>query len=300
MTSDPGYVSMQTYAPDNCGHGEVISSYLQQNRDYYVNVAKPGWVAYTYPHPVHSQFSGGGGGPTPTPNPTPTPVPTPTPIAGTIVIGNQSVFQTVDSGNGNWLNAQGANLSQAATLQTLSLYIGTASGNLILGVCDATGPSGGPGKLVASSASFVPKSGWNTVPVQAPVLLQPGAYWLIYLPSSNSLSFVKAIAGNGNKDGAYTFAPMPSIFPAVASADPNQWSFYATLSAVAPTPTPVPTPTPTPVPTPTPTPVPTPVPTPTPSPTFKAWQSKLTAFYLTNPSLAKLQSWLAANPPTAD
>ena len=56
-TSDPSYVSTQTYLPDNCGNGEVIATYLQQNRDYFVNVARPSWTPYTYPHPLHAQYA---------------------------------------------------------------------------------------------------------------------------------------------------------------------------------------------------------------------------------------------------
>jgi hypothetical protein len=44
------------------------SSYIAQNRDYYVNAgAKPGYVAYPYPHPLQ----GGGGGDTSPPPPPP-------------------------------------------------------------------------------------------------------------------------------------------------------------------------------------------------------------------------------------
>lgn len=84
-TKVPTYVDKQTYQPDDCGNNQVIETYLQKGREYYVNQGpKPGYVPYTYPHPLR------GGGqpsptptptpqPTPSPNPTPTPAPTPTP-----------------------------------------------------------------------------------------------------------------------------------------------------------------------------------------------------------------------------
>jgi hypothetical protein len=79
-TSDPNYVGTQTYEPDNCGNNQTIDKYLQEGRDYYVNVANPTWSPYTYPHPLRTQFSvgGSGGGPSPTPTPTASPTPTPT------------------------------------------------------------------------------------------------------------------------------------------------------------------------------------------------------------------------------
>ena len=61
VTTNPGYVQTQTLTPDNCGHSEQIATFLKQGRDYYVNVAKPNWQAYTYPHPLHSEFNVGGG-----------------------------------------------------------------------------------------------------------------------------------------------------------------------------------------------------------------------------------------------
>jgi len=62
-----------------------------------------------------------------------------------ITIGETSVLTSNDSGNGNLLIAQQATLSQTATIQSLSFYVTTASGDLRLGIYDATGPNGGPG-----------------------------------------------------------------------------------------------------------------------------------------------------------
>jgi hypothetical protein len=56
-TTSPTYVGTQTYEPDNCGHGNQIAAYLKQGRDYYVNVAKPNWTRYQYPHPLHTKFA---------------------------------------------------------------------------------------------------------------------------------------------------------------------------------------------------------------------------------------------------
>lgn len=71
------YVVVHQSSPDDCGHGLVATDFIKPNRDYYVGTARPGWVAYTYPHPLL------GGSPTPTPTPTSTPTPTPTPTPST-------------------------------------------------------------------------------------------------------------------------------------------------------------------------------------------------------------------------
>ena len=109
--------------------------------------------------------------------------------AQSVTIGQTAVLSSGDSGNGNLLVAQSATLAQAATIQSLSFYVTAASGNLILGIYDATGPNGGPGALKASTASFTPVTGWNTANVVTPVSLAAGSYWLAYLPSSNALEF---------------------------------------------------------------------------------------------------------------
>ncbi len=73
-TTDPGYVGVNQYTPDDCGNGELIQKFLQQGRDYFVNVSRPNWTPYTYPHPLRAEA---GANPPPTSSPTPTPVATP-------------------------------------------------------------------------------------------------------------------------------------------------------------------------------------------------------------------------------
>lgn|GEM_PF-2080636 len=154
--------------------------------------------------------------------------------ARAVTIGDTAVLSAPDDGNGNLLLAQSVTLAQTATIQSLSFYVTSASGNLILGIYDATGPKGGPGKLKASTASFTPKTGWNTANVATPVSLTAGAYWLAYLPSSSNLRFVKTnVSGNCAMYG-YNFGAMPSTFStSPASCTPARWSFYATLAVAS-------------------------------------------------------------------
>ena len=69
--------SIEDYNPDECGNNQHTADYVKKNREFYVNTPKPGYTAYTYPHPLRS----GDTGPQPTPEPTATPVPTPAPTA---------------------------------------------------------------------------------------------------------------------------------------------------------------------------------------------------------------------------
>lgn len=162
--------------------------------------------------------------------------------SSTITIGETTVLPTGDNGNGNLLVTQSATLSQTATIQSLSFYVTTAGGNLRLGIYDATGPSGGPGAKRAETASFTPTTGWNTQPVLTPVSLPPGTYWLAYLPSSNTLAFVKkSDASSSGRYYSFTYGTMPATFSTTPNTTPSHWSFYATLST-APDTTPPSTP----------------------------------------------------------
>src|SRR6516165_1510214 len=151
--------------------------------------------------------------------------------ASTITIGETNVLSTGDGGNGNLLAAQNASLSQPATIDSLSFYVTQASGNLILGIYDASGPNGGPGALKAQTNSFTPVVGWNTANVITRVSLPAGTYWLAYLPSSNSLGFMKGqTSGVSNRYYSYAFGALPATFSTSPSSDPYHWSFYATLN----------------------------------------------------------------------
>jgi len=148
--------------------------------------------------------------------------------AGTFTIGETNILSGDDSGNGNLLVAQQATLGQSATILSLSFYVTTASGNLRLGIYDATGPGGGPGQLKAQTASFTPISGWNTQNVVSPVSLAAGTYWLAYLPSSNSLGFRVVLTGS-TKYYSYSFQALPATFSTSPTSGTYHWSFYATL-----------------------------------------------------------------------
>jgi hypothetical protein len=128
------------------------------------------------------------------------------------------------------LLVQSATLSQAATIQSLSFDVRSASGNLRLGIYDATGPSGGPGQLKAQTNSFVPVAGWNTQNVITPVSLPAGTYWLAYFPSSSSLTFPVNSATGQFKYAGLTFGTMPTTFPTIAGSGVTNWSLYGTLS----------------------------------------------------------------------
>jgi hypothetical protein len=159
-------------------------------------------------------------------SPTITPTPTST-VPGGMTIGETNILSTDDSGNGNLLVAQQAFLSQSATIQSLSFYVASPSGQLRLGIYDDAG--GNPGTLRAQTAAFTPSVGWNTQNVLSPVLLPAGTYWLAYLPQSNNLHFRVAMTGSA-RGYSYSFGAMPTTFSSSPLSAAVHWSLYATLS----------------------------------------------------------------------
>ena len=145
-----------------------------------------------------------------------------------VTLGETSILGTDDSGNANLLVAQPVTLGQTAQIQSMSFYAGAAVGRLRLGIYDASGPSGGPGALLAQTAEFTPITGWNTQNVVTPVLLPAGAYWLAYLPESNNLHFAMASSG-GARWYTYAYGALPTTFSTTTQSGPYHWSFFATL-----------------------------------------------------------------------
>lgn len=152
--------------------------------------------------------------------------------ATSITIGETTALTVDDSGNANLILAQNAQLTQAATIQSLSFYVTQAAGKLRLAIYDSTGPGGKPGAKKAETAEITPVVGWNTANVATPVNLPAGTYWLVYAPNQNSLHFMKGqTAGVSNAYAGFTYGPMPTTFPTSTNTDPSHWSFYATLNA---------------------------------------------------------------------
>ncbi len=60
-------------------------------------------------------------------------------------IGETRILGIHDEGNANLLVAQSASLNRVGTVQSISFYVTQASGQLRLGVYDASGPGGAPG-----------------------------------------------------------------------------------------------------------------------------------------------------------
>lgn len=124
---------------------------------------------------------------------------------------------------------QDATLANSGTLQSISFYVAYAAGNLRMGLYDATGAGGGPGKLIAQTGSFRPVVGWNTQTLTN-VAIPAGNYWLAYTPSQNALTFTVERDHGRCWWANRAYQAMPAIFPRVVGKDECHWGFYVTLS----------------------------------------------------------------------
>ena len=177
-----------------------------------------------------------------TTSPTQTATPDPPPTAPNVLkLGETAILPLGDTGEGSLLFAQKATLTKAATLRSMTFYVTKAAGWLKLGVYDASGAGGGPGKLVGGTSAFTPQTGWNTVRVAYLVLMTPGVYWIVHWPSSNDLAFAKTMS----RGTAYSYnATFSWFFPKTfdltkATQEAVNYSLYANLTpSAASTPTP--------------------------------------------------------------
>jgi hypothetical protein len=226
--------------------GLNLASYFTTDKDGNARPSTSAWDlgAYQYaasaPNPTPTPTPPPSSTPTPTPTPQPTPSPSPNPAGSSFTIGELNLLPTIDAGNGNLMVAQSASVSQTGTLQSMSFYVSQALGNLRLGLYDATGPNAGPGTKLAETSEISPVLGWNTANVVEPITLNPGTYWLAYLPSSNSLHFLLDPTSGHLAYYSFAYGEMPDTFSDSPGTGIGHWSFYATLNIAAPTPTPTP------------------------------------------------------------
>jgi hypothetical protein len=143
-------------------------------------------------------------------------------------IGDTTIQPNDDGNTGGYLVSYQVTLSQAATLQELVFYVRTVSGHLTLGLYSDS--SNVPSTLLASTASFTPTTGWNTVAV-TPTQLSAGKYWLAFMIENDGLGFQNNNGVAGRL--CYTtpgYGTMPSSFGTCENnpnTDTYEFSYYA-------------------------------------------------------------------------
>jgi hypothetical protein len=239
-------------------------------------------------------FTVAGSSPTPSPTASITPppvVPTPTPTPGTMAtFGTTSIGTVTDNSNGSTLIAQKVTLGTGGNLQSISLYLSKASGNIAVGIYGNGGSV--PSTLLGTTGTFALATGWNTKPITPQLVLTAGSYWLAFLCDNDTATMMKVLTGAVSySTGQALSGGMPKTFPTNVQSQAQTYSLYGSVLVVA---------TPTPTPTATPTAKPTPTATPTPHYTYNSWLVLLNNEIANNVSPTVLLQWINANPPKAD
>jgi hypothetical protein len=163
------------------------------------------------------------------------------PSSAAVNIGRQDTNWMAGYNPSGYLRAQQITVPQTSTIETISVYEGEGmmSGNYgFLGLYDASGPGGGPGKLLATTGNYNEfGSMWNTIQVQNPVSVSPGTYWIAftaygtvfgdafyYTSTTGIVAYVSYPAPWPNP-----FGPLPATFPTGATFVTQQHAVYATF-----------------------------------------------------------------------
>jgi hypothetical protein len=162
--------------------------------------------------------------------------------AQSVNVGVTTVGSGADT-NSNALLAESASVPRPLLLSSMSVYVDTpGTGQMVLGIYNATGANGSPGSLLGQTAPFTPVQGWNTVNLQIPVPVPIGNLWLVNSESNPSIGYaIGQVAGSV----VYWVWPVPfsatlaPTFPANPRNTGNDWawSVYATgtpLQVLAP------------------------------------------------------------------
>jgi hypothetical protein len=119
----------------------------------------------------------------------------------------------------------------------MSIYVTTAAGQVIMGIYDASGRGGSANVLKATTNSFTPTTGWNTVNVVTPVWLPAGNYWLAWNSNNNSLQVSmqnQMVMQNGTigteDDYSVTYGALPNPPSGSPSTYENTDAVYATFT----------------------------------------------------------------------
>jgi len=121
-------------------------------------------------------------------------------------------------------------MSQDGILQSVSIYlIGSVTG--FVGIYDATGASGGPGNLIATSASTSLVSGWNTVNTTTTPLMTNGT---VFWPAAMAISAVLPVESDSGTTNYYYGTSGNSFFPSAfgtinLGGASEAWGIYATF-----------------------------------------------------------------------
>jgi hypothetical protein len=157
----------------------------------------------------------------------------PPPATGSFSIGNTTVFPAVDSGNGNRMFGMRITVAQGVETENIRMFTVNSVGTMRFAVYDVASAGGLPRNKIVESAAIAPVvNGWTiaTLPL---TVLNPGDYWLIAFPSSDTQQFAADFSSGGwVLSPIIVYGPMPAAFPSGSITGAGQWSFYINVHPV--------------------------------------------------------------------
>lgn len=142
--------------------------------------------------------------------------------------GNATLKTTNAAGQNGYLFAFKHSLTEAGKIDSISLYVLVAAGNIRLAIYSDS--AGSPGALLCQTASQTAVEGWNTlIPTTLPTLAA-GTYWLAFQVSSATLQIrYQAGAANQRAYRTFTYNAFPDPF-GTPTLDAYTYSIYATYT----------------------------------------------------------------------
>jgi len=145
-------------------------------------------------------------------------------------LGNTEVFASTTTGTGR--RAMPYTFAEAGEIQSISIYHGGGTGNLLLGVYSDLNSL--PSSLLGASAQTAVSStaGWQTVELASPVSVSAGqTIWLSWVfQNSVVVRYTSGTPGRAQSSATWT-AGMPASFGSSSTAG-NKYSIYCTYTPV--------------------------------------------------------------------
>lgn len=146
--------------------------------------------------------------------------------------GNQEIL---DQGMIEWKGFVGASkytLTEAGTIESLSLYLYVADGNVRYAIY--SDDAGAPGALQCETPGREASSGWFEIDTETNPTLPAGTYWLAWQVFRDTVN-ISALDGDANQHAfiAHAWGDFPDPF-GTPSYDIHAYSIYATYTAAPP------------------------------------------------------------------
>ena len=163
------------------------------------------------------------------------PSPTATSASGSpLVFGRTSAAGYNDGSDSGYLNGTRVVLSQAGSLESLSVYVGATSGTGRVALALYTDTSGAPGARIAVTSASIAQPGWNSLATLTSPQIAAAAYWVVAQtddPGTVYRMTTDLTAGAAAGWAPHSFGHFPASVSGWVSVSGESFSMYGTVVA---------------------------------------------------------------------